>query len=223
VTRGFSPASPDQVAAFRRHKGLPERYILFLGTLEPRKNLVRLVDAYAKVRQTACPPGQGAGGEARQGQFPALVIAGGKGWFYDEILARVTELGLTGAVIFPGFVPADELPWWYRAAELFVYPSVFEGFGLPVLEAMACGTPAVTSAVSALPEVAGDAALLFNPEDVGEIADAIHRVLADPVLANQLREAGLRRAEHFSWAHTAMATAAVYRDVLGLPMLGGAA
>ena len=92
-----------------------------------------------------------------------LVIAGGKGWFYETIFARAAELGLGDTVLFPGFVPADELPWWYRAAELFVYPSLFEGFGLPVLEAMACGTPTITSTASSLPEVAGSAALLVTP------------------------------------------------------------
>ena len=122
----------------------------------------------------------------------SLVIAGAKGWFYETIFARATELGLGDAVIFPGFVPAEELPWWYRAAELFVYPSLFEGFGLPVLEAMACGTPTITSNASSLPEVAGDAALLVEPEDTAGLAGAIARVLAEPAWP-QLRAAGLRR------------------------------
>jgi glycosyltransferase involved in cell wall biosynthesis len=225
VTRAFSPAPSDQIAAFRQQKGLPQRYILFVGTLEPRKNLVRLIDAYAEVCRACRLPGQGR--EATQSTVqrwpPALVIVGGKGWFYDKILARVAELGLSEDVIFPGFVPADELPWWYRAADLFVYPSVFEGFGLPVLEAMACGTPTITSAVSSLPEVAGDAALLVNPEDTDGLTDAILQILADQTLADQLREAGFRQVERFSWAHTAIATAAVYRDVLGLSMPGRAA
>ena len=117
----------------------------------------------------------------RHGESPAkLVIAGGKGWYYERIFARVSELGLADEVIFPGYVPAQELPWWYRAAELFVYPSVFEGFGLPVLEAMACGTPTITSTASALAEVAGDAALLVDPADTEALAEAIGRVLGDP-------------------------------------------
>ncbi len=222
VTQAFSPVPEDQAAAFRQRKGLPDRYILFVGTLEPRKNLVRLVEAYAKVRQMIRRRGA-SGGNDRGDELLALIIAGSKGWYYDEITARVAELELAGSVRFPGFVPADELPWWYRAATLFVYPSIFEGFGLPVLEAMACGTPTVTSTVSSLPEVAGDAALLVNPHDTDALADAIYRVLTDPVVADRLRRAGPRQAAHFSWARTASATAAVYRDVLGLTPQGGAA
>jgi len=208
VTEAFCPADPVTVAEFRRRRGLPDRFILFLGTLEPRKNLVRLLEGYAAWRQASRAP-------------VSLVIAGGKGWFYETIFARVAELGLEDAVVFPGFVPADELPWWYRAAELFVYPSLFEGFGLPVLEAMACGTPAITSNASSLPEVAGDAALLIEPEDVGALTDALARVLSDPQLAAELRVAGPRQARRFSWARTALATTQVYRDVLGLPRQGG--
>ena len=121
VTEDFCPADPREIAEFRRRKGLPQRFILFLGTLEPRKNLVRLLDAYAAWRQTSREP-------------VPLVLAGGKGWFYETIFAPAAELGLGDAVIFPGYIPGDELPWWYRAAR-FVYPSYFEGFGLPVLEA----------------------------------------------------------------------------------------
>jgi len=209
VTEDFSPANPVEVAEFRRRKGLPERFILFLGTLEPRKNLVRLIDAYALWRQTAYPTGRGS-----SSSVPALVIAGGKGWFYDQIFARVTKLGLTNDVLFPGFVPGEELPWFYRAAELFVYPSLFEGFGLPVLEALASGTPTITSAASSLPEVAGDAALLVNPEDTQSLADAMGQVLSNPALAAQLRADGPRQAKQFSWTRTAIATTAVYRKVL---------
>ena len=142
------------------------------------------------------------------------MIAGGKGWFYEQIFARVQALGLVDQVIFPGFVPVEELPWWYRAADLFIYPSLFEGFGLPVLEAMASGTPVITSTVSSLPEVAGDAALLVNPEDTQALAEAIGQVLDDPDVAAALREAGPRRASRFCWSRTAAATVEVYRSVL---------
>jgi glycosyltransferase involved in cell wall biosynthesis len=117
-------------------------------------------------------------------------------------------------IIFPGFVPTEELPGWYRAAELFVYPSLFEGFGLPVLEAMACGTPTITSNASSLPEVAGDAALLVDPEDTAGLAGAMAHVLVEPEVAAKMRAAGLRQAARFSWAHTATQTAGVYRAVL---------
>ena len=204
VTDEFRPAAPSEVAEFRRQKGLPDRFLLFLGTLEPRKNLVRLLDAYALWRQS-----KGASAAA------ALVIAGGKGWFYETIFARVAALGLTDHVIFPGFVPAEELAWWYRAAEVFVYPSLFEGFGLPVLEAMACGTPVITSDASSLPEVTGAAAELIDPEDAAAIADAIERVMAEPGRRAAMRTAGIQRAALYSWERTADETVAVYRAVLG--------
>jgi glycosyltransferase involved in cell wall biosynthesis len=149
------------------------------------------------------------------GEAPALVIAGAKGWFYDAIFARVERLELTDRVYFPGFVPAAELPWWYRAAECFVYPSLFEGFGLPVLEAMACGTPAITSNASSLPEVGGAAALLVAPEDTTALAEAIAQVLDEPARAAQMRSVGLRQAARFSWMRTAAETIAVYRAILG--------
>jgi glycosyltransferase involved in cell wall biosynthesis len=206
VTEEFCPAIPAEAAAFRAHKGLPDHFILFLGTLEPRKNLVRLVDAYARWRRET--------GAGRQRQTK-LVLAGGKGWFYQQVFDRVAELGLTEEVLFPGFVPVEELPWWYRAADLFVYPSLFEGFGLPVLEALACGTPTIASTASSLPEVAGDAALLVDPLDTAALADAIGRVLGDAQTAHELRDAGPRRAALFSWARTAGETVQLYRTVLG--------
>lgn len=202
VDEQYCPAEPAAVAEFRRRQGLPERFMLYLGTLEPRKNLETLVAAYARWRSYA---GSGA---------PKLIIAGGKGWFFETIFARVAELGLTGDVLFPGYVPAAELPWWYRAAELFVYPSRFEGFGLPVLEAMACGTPVITTTASSLPEVAGDAALLVAPDDTDALTAALERLMGDPALRAGLREAGLRQAARFSWSRTAAETAQVYRDVL---------
>ncbi|MCX7707335.1 MAG: glycosyltransferase family 4 protein, partial [Anaerolineae bacterium] len=210
VDDAFCPADPAAVAAFRRARGLPDRFILFLGTLEPRKNLGALLRAYAAVRTRS---GEGT---------PKLVIAGGKGWFYERILTEVDVLGLGDDVIFPGYVAADELPWWYRAAELFVYPSRFEGFGLPVLEAMACGTPVITTTSSSLPEVAGDAAILVDPDDVSALSDAMERLLADPDLRSALRAAGLQRAARFSWKRTAAETARVHGDVLGLLQPGGA-
>jgi glycosyltransferase involved in cell wall biosynthesis len=210
VTEAFCPASPTEAAAFRQRKGLPERFIFFLGTLEPRKNLVRLIEAYAEWRRAS-------------GEPVKLVLAGAKGWYYHQIFARVDQLGLVDDVIFPDFVPDDELPWWYRAAELFVYPSLFEGFGLPVLEALACGTPVITSTASSLPEVAGCAVLLVNAEETAALATAIGRVMADRSLAATLREAGPRQAAQFSWARAAAATADVYCAVLEGRSPGGPA
>ncbi len=199
VAAEFCPADDAPVADFRQRKGLPDRFILFLGTLEPRKNLLRLVEAYARLPQRAAV---------------RLVIAGGKGWFYEQLFRRVAELGLAEQVLFPGFLPAAELPWWYRAAELFVYPSRFEGFGMPVLEALACGTPTITTTASSLPEVAGDAALLVDPDDTEALIAAMGRVLDNAALAAQLREAGLHRASQLPWSRVAASTLEVYRTVL---------
>ena len=142
------------------------------------------------------------------------MIAGGKGWLYESLFTQVTRLGLIEDVLFTGYVPNEELPWWYRAAALFVFPSLFEGFGLPVLEAMACGTPTITSSVSSLPEVAGDAAILVDPNDKEGLVSAMERVLDDDQLRRNLAEAGPRQASQFPWSRTAAETIAVYRDVL---------
>lgn len=223
VDDAFRPAAPHEIADFKRRHGLPDRYMLFVGTLEPRKNLVRLVEAYAAARN-APDLRQGvaaSGAPASACEVPSLVIGGGKGWFYDEVLSRVNELGLADHVLFPGFIPAEELPRWYQGADLFVYPSLMEGFGLPVLEAMACGTPVITSTVSSLPEVAGDAALLVDPADTGELASSMTAILRDPALAAGMRDAGIRQAARFSWAQTASATVEVYREALNMIGRGG--
>lgn len=206
VTDAFAPAPEAFVEGFRQRKGLPDRFILFLGTLEPRKNIRHLIDSYALFRERQ----SGTTGD----KIPKLVIAGGKGWFYESLFTRVTELGLIDEVLFTGYVPNDELPWFYRAAALFVFPSFFEGFGLPVLEAMACGTPTITSNVSSLPEVAGDAAILVDPYDKEGLVSAMERVLSDAELRRTLSDAGLRQASQYPWSRTAAETIAVYRDVL---------
>jgi glycosyltransferase involved in cell wall biosynthesis len=203
VTDAFTPGSAGEAAEFRRRKGLPEEFILFLGTLEPRKNIGRLIDAYAALREREAPRA-----------VPKLVIAGGKGWFYESLFAQVASLGLGDDVLFTGYVPGDELVLWYRAALMFVFPSLFEGFGLPVLEAMACGAPTITSNVSSLPEVAGDAALLMDPYDTESLVSAMKRLLHEPELRARLSQAGPQQAKQFPWSRTAAETAAVYRDAL---------
>lgn len=205
VDAGFGPAPQDQVEAFRRRHGLPERYLLHVGTLEPRKNLVRLVQAFHGARQ-----------RSQDLQSVKLILVGGKGWDYDVIFQETERLGLQDVVIFAGYAPDETLPWWYRAAAGFVYPSLLEGFGLPVLEAMACGAPVITSRVSSLPEVAGDAALLVDPTSIAELADALARLLTDKALADDLRQRGLARSATFSWQRTAQETAAVYRRALNV-------
>jgi glycosyltransferase involved in cell wall biosynthesis len=143
-----------------------------------------------------------------------LVIGGAKGWFYQDVFARVEELGLQGEVMFPGYIPVSELPLWYNAAELFVYPSLHEGFGLPPLEAMACGTPVVAANTSSLPEVVGEAGLTVDPLDVEGLAEAMRRVLGDEALRQEMRKWGLQRARGFSWTKTAQETILVYRRAM---------
>lgn len=201
VAPQFTPGTADQIAHFRQARQLPARFILYLGTLEPRKNLPLLIRAYAQWRQQAAPAEQAV----------KLILAGGKGWYYDEIFQLVTHLGLQVDVLFPGFIPDAELADWYRAAELFVYPSLFEGFGLPVLEAMACGAPVICSAIPCLLEVVGQATLTFPATDEVALRNCLHQVMTMPTLRQQLRTAGLGQAAHFSWRKTAQATLAVYQ------------
>ncbi|MGD1996119.1 MAG: glycosyltransferase family 1 protein [Anaerolineae bacterium] len=198
VDSEFHPRSPEEVRAFRERRGLPERFLLFVGTLEPRKNLVRLVEAFARLRE----PGL------------KLVLAGGRGWSYEEILARVEDLELEEEVVLPGFIPGDELPLWYNAATLLVYPSLYEGFGMPILESLASGTVVLTSDRSSLPEAAGDGALLVDPYDVDAIAEGMHQLLTDELLRRELRRRGMIHAARFSWAQMAIETVGVYRRAL---------
>lgn len=201
------PPSRQHVANFRARRELPEKMILHVGTIEPRKNIALLVRAFARARRTA-------------GLTHCLVLAGARGWKHADVDAAIREQRVGDAVIFAGYVPSDELADWYRAADLFVYPSRYEGFGLPPLEAMACGTPVVTSNASSLPEVVGDAAILVSPDDEDGLAEAMVRVLTTPTLRDEMRERGLAQAAKFSWARTARETVDVYRRVLEQPVLG---
>lgn len=181
----FRPLPPAAVEHVRTALGLPDQFLLFVGTLEPRKNLPRLLAAFAAAE---LPPEL------------TLLIVGRKGWLFEQIFATVAELGLESRVRFLDFVDDAHLPALYNLARAFVYPSLYEGFGLPVLEALACGAPVVTSAVSSLPEVAGAAAVLVDPEQVASIADGIRRALAE---ADRLRRAGPPQARPFSWGAAA--------------------
>lgn len=206
VDARFVPGAPAESAAFRVAKGLPARYLLFLGTLEPRKNLETLLRAYARWRTQAAPADQDV----------RLVIAGGKGWFYDAIFAHTAALGLQDSVLFPGYVPDAELPDWYRAALGFVYPSVFEGFGLPVLEAMACGAPVLCSDIPSLREVAGKSALLAPPHDVEAWVAGLALLAGQPALRADLRHRGPAQSARFTWRAAAQTTLDVYRRTLAL-------
>lgn len=198
VSSWLKPATPGAAANADLPAGLEGPYILAVGTLEPRKNYLRLLEAFAVLR--------GRGVEHR------LVIAGRKGWLYQPIFDKVRELGLEEAVLFVEPVDAELLEL-YRGADVFVYPSLYEGFGIPPLEALSCGTPVACSSGSSLPEIVGDAALLFDPTDTEAIACAIERILSDTELALTLREAGLRQAQRFSWRAAAEQTETLYREV----------
>lgn len=195
----FRPVCSGRVEQTLRRLRISDPYILFVGSLEPRKNLVRLLDAFSLRVQSW---------QAK------LVIAGARKWQASPILRRVRELGIEGDVRFLGPVSDDDLPSLYSGAGAFVLPSLYEGFGLPVLEAMACGTPVVASNTPAIPEVAGDAAILVDPTDIRSIAHAIDRVLGDQALAEQMRDRGLAQASQFSWQRTARNTCQVYEKVL---------
>jgi glycosyltransferase involved in cell wall biosynthesis len=194
VDARFRPSTPEAIAELRNRLALPERFVLSVGSLEPRKNLRRLLDAWEQVRRTSGNVG--------------LVLAGGeRRVFRDAGLERVPA-----GVHLAGYVVDADLPTLYAAAEVFVYPSLYEGFGLTVLESMACGTPVVCSRTTSLPEVAGDAALYVDPLDTASIGSAIERLLANGALQNAQRARGLERAARFSWDQTAAATAGVLQQ-----------
>jgi glycosyltransferase involved in cell wall biosynthesis len=179
---------------------VPSPYVLFVGTLEPRKNLVKLVRAYRRVSANGFPH--------------ALVLAGPLGWHHESLMRELALQG-PGEIVMTGPLTGEELDALYRAADVFAYPSLYEGFGLPVVEAMARGVPTVASATSSVPEVAGDAAIGVNPRSVREIAQAIESLLSDVDLADKMAARGRARAERFSWDETARLTLDVYEHVLG--------
>src|SRR6266702_1362023 len=175
IDERFSSVILDEdIQIFRKVHGLTKGYLLYLGTLEPRKNITMLSEAYAQFRTT-------------YGRDEKLVLAGGKGWLYDSIFERVQKLGLESEVIFPGFVSDAQQTMWYRAASVFVYPSLYEGFGIPVAEALACGVPVVTSNVSSLPEAGANLALTVDPHDKEAMAVAIRKALTDESVRERCR------------------------------------
>ncbi|CAN5754021.1 glycosyltransferase family 1 protein [soil metagenome] len=199
----FRPiADPEKLAAVRTRYGIGEApFILGLSTLQPRKNFVRLIEAFHAARQTAKLPHK-------------LVIGGGKGWLYDAVFARVQELGLAEHVLLPGFIADADLPTLYNAAEIFAFPSLYEGFGLPILEAQACGTPVLTADNSCLPEAGGPAALYVKAEAVDSITEGIIKLAQDANLRQQLRTLGLTHAAQFTWQRSAEQLLQAYQHVL---------
>jgi glycosyltransferase involved in cell wall biosynthesis len=196
----FRLQPPEAIAAVRTRYSLPNRYLLFVGTIEPRKNLTRLLAAFETIYG--------------EGLSDGLVIVGRRGWLYGDFFAHLEQSPVKQAVLFPGYVMDEDLPGIYAGAQALVFPSLCEGFGLPVLEAMACGTPVVSSNASSIPEAGGEAALYFDPTDTAEITTTTRRLLREAGLQDSMRAQGLAQAARFSWDLAATATEAVYDAVL---------
>lgn len=201
VSREFRPASPEEVASLRKEFDLPERFILSVGTLEPRKNLETLVRAYAKLPR-------------RNGI--KLVLAGATGWKTNTLDRLLGQLDLSRDVILTGYVSSNDLAAWYTAAEVFAYPSVYEGFGLPLLEAMACGLPVIASNTSSLPEAVGESGVLVDPLSVEAWVEALASLLDSEERRRQLSVQGIERTSQFTWENTARQTVASYHRALGI-------
>ena len=202
----FRPVQDEgELQRVRQTYGIEGDYILSVGAIQPRKNLSRLVAAYSRLR-TARP----------EVKLPQLVLVGKCAWLYDETLRTIKELEVSDSVILTGYVREGDLPALYSGALCFVYPSYFEGFGLPPLEAMKCGAPVIVGNKTSLPEVVGDAGVLVDPFDVDQMASAIQRVITDSNLRAQLRVKGLERAKLFDWQETARQTLSVYRKAAGM-------
>ncbi len=189
----------EEIRTFRKRHGLTSGFLLYLGTLEPRKNILSIIDAYAQLRKNYAIQEK-------------LVLAGGKGWLYDTIFEKVQQLGLLEDVIFPGFVADTDQALWYHAASAFVYPSLYEGFGIPVAEALACGVPVVTSNVSSLPEAGMDIALNVNPSDIDTLTEAIYKALTDTEYRDSCRRSASTVAQKFSAQRMAEQTLVVYEQ-----------
>ncbi len=204
VDTSFKPL--DNYDMFQKIKNkyvLPDKFILYVGLIEPRKNLQSLVKAYANFLKMS---------ELKDNSH--LVLAGRWGWESKELTKLITELNIDAKVHFPGYIDSEDLPFLYNMAIVFVYPSYYEGFGLPVLEAMACGTPVITSNISSMPEIVGDSGLLINPNDISNIENAIKDLLSNDLLRRKLSEQALIRSKEFTWKETAQKTLDVYRRVL---------
>ncbi|CAG0936614.1 mannosyl-N-acetyl-alpha-D-glucosaminyl-diphospho-ditrans,octacis-undecaprenol 3-alpha-mannosyltransferase / alpha-1,3-rhamnosyltransferase [Thermoflexales bacterium] len=193
-------AAPEQVQEFRRLKNLPDKFLLYLGTLEPRKNLTMLVQAFAQLKR----------------EYPeaVLVLAGGVGWLAAEIFAAIESEGVKDSVVLPGYIATEEKALWYAAATAFVFPSFYEGFGLPPLEAMACGTPVITANTASLPEVVGAAGLMVAPGDLRGWTAALKRVWTDAPYRAELANRGVRQARQFTWQATSRQIVQAYHQLI---------
>lgn len=201
VADAFQPVTDSQEQERLQKKyNLPPQFILYVGAIEPRKNIHRLIQAMAQLHQMGTPA--------------HLCLVGPNGRLLDELQQAAAQVGLAGFVHYLGYVSQADLPGLYSLATVFAFPSLYEGFGLPPLEAMACGTPVLTSRQTAMEEVCGEAAWLVDPHDVSEMADGLHTLLMDANQRGMLQEKGLERVKQFTWAQTAEKTAVVYEQAL---------
>jgi len=189
----------DRSKALRSKYNLPEDYILYLGTIEPRKNIGFIIDAFYKYKSEVS-------------NNIKLVIAGKKGWMFQEIFDKIKKYNMEKEVIFTGYVEEEDKACFYKSCKVFVFPSIYEGFGMPVLEAMASGTPVITSNLSSLPEVAGDAAILINPYDSEELCNAINKVISEPGLRESMIKKGYIQCEKFTWENSIKDLTAIYNS-----------
>jgi glycosyltransferase involved in cell wall biosynthesis len=198
VESHYKQIPQESLNAFRVENDLRKPFILHVGTLQPRKNIPVLLNAFAALKN----------------QDVDLVLAGGKGWQYDQIFSQVKDLGLADQVRFTGYVRDEELPFWYNAAKVLVFPSVYEGFGMPIIEAMACGTPVIAAHTSSIPEAGGEAALYFEPHDVEKLTQQLAEIFENDDLLLKMRQSGFMQARKFSWELAGSETVRIYAEVL---------
>lgn len=201
IASNFRPVNDKaKIEEMKSKYGVKSPYLLFVGNIEPKKNIETLIRAYVELRNSTI-------------YKYSLLVVGKKAWHFPTVWHTVKQLNVEKDVIFLDIVDSDDLPYLYSGAEVFIFPSLFEGFGIPVIEAMACGTPVVASNLTSLPEIAGDAAVLVDPLNVEEITGAIYNVLSNSELRRQLVKKGLERAKDFSWEKTARETLALYKEL----------
>lgn len=196
-----------EVEQVKKKYNIEGPYFLFLGTLEPRKNIEGMIKAYAELYHRT--------EAAKRADLPKLVLAGGKGWMYDTIFQKVRELSLEKQVIFTGYIESPEAPVLMKGATAFVFVSFYEGFGMPPLEAMACGTPVISANCTSLPEVIGDAGILADPYSVTEMSQAMEKIWLNEEMREELRQKGMERAQTYTWEKSARMLEEVYRELGG--------